>query len=108
VQAAVFQVTSILAAGLVLFMSRGDSDSYDDGYTAFWKFRLDVGDKVTIQHVAVEIAQLLLPWMCLEDWRCDGFNVAWKGVPVSTSIGISPLRNEAQGWWWILVYKVVL
>lgn len=35
VQAAVFQVTSILGAGLVLFMSRGEADGYDDGYTAF-------------------------------------------------------------------------
>ena len=35
VQAAVFQVTSILGAGLVLFMSRGGADDYDDGYTAF-------------------------------------------------------------------------
>lgn len=34
-QAAVFQVTSILGAGLVLFMSRGGADDYDDGYTAF-------------------------------------------------------------------------
>lgn len=33
--AAVFQVTSILGAGLVLFMSRGGADDYDDGYTAF-------------------------------------------------------------------------
>lgn len=33
--AAVFQVTSILGAGLVLFMSRGESEGYDDGYTAF-------------------------------------------------------------------------
>jgi hypothetical protein len=36
VQAAVFQVTSILGSGLVLFVSRGGGDGYDDGYyTAF-------------------------------------------------------------------------